>query len=186
MTRLVELVVAESQIAAARAGDRQAAAALYERISGPAYTLARRLTGPVAAEDVFQDSMMQVFEKLDTFRGEAPFGCWVRSIVVNRSLQLLRSPWYRARRLLGGMAEIDDLPDGANDLTEQRDAETLLRGLPPVPRAVLWLHAVEGLSHAEIAVRFGRSESFSKSQWARALARVRATHAVQSVGPVKV
>jgi RNA polymerase sigma factor (sigma-70 family) len=186
MTRLAELEVATSQIAAARAGDRFAAAALYDLLAGPAYTLARRLTGADAAEDVFQDSMMQVFEKLDSYRGAAPFGCWVRSIVVNRSLQLLRSPWHRARRLLDTESEIEDLTASGADVAAAMDAETMLSRLAPVPRAVLWLHAVEGLSHAEIAARFGRSESFSKSQLARALARLRCEQAVPLPGQVKV
>jgi RNA polymerase sigma-70 factor (ECF subfamily) len=45
--------------------------------------------------------------------------------------------------------------------------------LPPVSRAVLWLYHVEGYSHEEIAQQFERSVSFSKSQLARAGARLR-------------
>ena len=39
-------------------------------------------------------------------------------------------------------------------------------------RAVLWLHDVEGFTHAEIGARMERTESFSKSQLARAHARI--------------
>jgi len=46
--------------------------------------------------------------------------------------------------------------------------------LAPTARAVVWMYEVEGYSHEEIAREFGRSVSFSKSQLARAHARLRA------------
>ena len=54
-----------------------------------------------------------------------------------------------------------------------------MASLTPVGRAVVWLFEVEGYSHEEIARLFGRSVSFSKSQLARALARLRQTLAPQ-------
>jgi RNA polymerase sigma-70 factor (ECF subfamily) len=59
------------------------------------------------------------------------------------------------------------------------DVERALAGLTPVGRAVVWLFEVEGYSHEEIARLFGRSVSFSKSQLARALARLRQAMAPQ-------
>ncbi len=173
MSKLAELVVADSLIAAVLAGDRGAAGRLYARVAGPAYSLARRLVGATVAEDVLQDSMIKMYGALDGYRGEAPFGCWLRRIVVNQSLMQLRSPWQRARVYL------DDLtPDGSVDPSVALDAERVLRRLSPTARAVLWLHAVEGYSHAEIATQFGRSESFSKTQLARALQRLRSADRV--------
>jgi len=45
--------------------------------------------------------------------------------------------------------------------------------LPAQTRAVVWLHDVEGFTHAEIGIALGRSPSFSKSQLSRAHARLR-------------
>jgi RNA polymerase sigma-70 factor, ECF subfamily len=56
---------------------------------------------------------------------------------------------------------------------EQLDVERALAILSPTARAVVWLYDVEGYSHEEIAQAFGRSISFSKSQLARAHARLR-------------
>ena len=56
---------------------------------------------------------------------------------------------------------------------EQLDVERALALLSPTARAVVWLYDVEGYSHEEIAQSFGRSISFSKSQLARAHARLR-------------
>ena len=45
--------------------------------------------------------------------------------------------------------------------------------LPALTRAVVWLHDVEGFTHAEIGTALGRSPSFSKTQLSRAHARLR-------------
>ena len=173
MSKLADLVVGDGLLAAVRSGDRDAAGRLYAAVAGPAYTLARRLVGPAVAEDVLQDSMIRMLAALGSFRGEAPFGSWLRRIVVTQCLMQLRSPWRRAR------VYWEDFAQSAGELTDSTDpafavdAERALRRLTPTARAVLWLHAVEGYSHADIGAQFGRSESFSKSQLARALRRLR-------------
>jgi RNA polymerase sigma-70 factor (ECF subfamily) len=48
-----------------------------------------------------------------------------------------------------------------------------MASLPPLTRTVVWLHDVEGYTHAEIARLTGRTVSFSKSQLARAHQRLR-------------
>jgi RNA polymerase sigma-70 factor (ECF subfamily) len=45
--------------------------------------------------------------------------------------------------------------------------------LPALTRAVVWLHDVEGYTHADIGLALGRTPSFSKSQLSRAHARLR-------------
>jgi RNA polymerase sigma-70 factor (ECF subfamily) len=56
---------------------------------------------------------------------------------------------------------------------ESIDLERALASLPPTARAIVWMYEVEGYTHQEIARAFGRSLSFSKSQLARAHARLR-------------
>jgi RNA polymerase sigma-70 factor (ECF subfamily) len=51
--------------------------------------------------------------------------------------------------------------------------ERALDRVPAVARAVVWLHDVEGYTHAEIGRLMGRTTSFSKSQLARAHERLR-------------
>ena len=53
------------------------------------------------------------------------------------------------------------------------DLDAALGDLPPVARAVVWLHDVEGYTHKEIAGLMGKTESFSKSQLSRAYQRLR-------------
>lgn len=118
---------------------------------------------------------MTVFERLDTFRGEAPLGAWVRQIAVSRCLMYLRSPWHRARLDLGVRLdeELMKLPDSGALSSDAVDMERALASLSATARAVVWLFEVEGYSHQEIARAFGRTTSFSKSQLARAHRRLR-------------
>jgi RNA polymerase sigma factor (sigma-70 family) len=169
----------------AGAGDRAAQKEVYEATAGPVFALIRRLVrGRAAAEDVFQDAMIRVLDGLADFRGEAPFGAWVRQVAVRQCLMHLRSPWQRARRALRLAPEDADddpaavtAPQEAHEppLAELVDLERALARLPGTARAVVWLYDVEGLRHEEIAALFGRSVSFSKSQLARAHALLRAT-----------
>jgi len=166
-------------LARARAGDGAARRSLYVALAPPTLTLIRRLVGQRAlSEDLFQDTMMLFYERLPQFRGEAPLGAWLRQIAISRCLMYLRSPWKRARMVLEPIdcdvaAEVAALvtPGYGGELI---DLERALAGLAPTARAIVWMYEVEGYSHQEIAQAFGRSVSFSKSQLARAHARLRA------------
>ena len=167
-------------LAGARAGDRGAQAQLYTLLAPGMFALIRRIVGARAvAEDVFQDSMIMVFEQLDRYRQEAPLGAWAAKIALSRSLMFLRSPWHRARLSFGYHSDAEALLAPASLSQPGPDAESFdmdraLATLTPTARAVVWLYEVEGWSHEEIARDFGRTVSFSKSQLARAHVRLRA------------
>ncbi|MEJ1961366.1 MAG: sigma-70 family RNA polymerase sigma factor [Gammaproteobacteria bacterium] len=202
MSRLTEIAVAEEIVLQARCGQESAQAHIYSALGPAVHGLIRRIVNNRAlAEDLFQDTMMTVFERLGSFRGEAPLGAWVRQVAVTRCLMYLRSPWHRARLALDrpddafaandgagftpGQPQARDellrlaMPDGWSD---QMDLERALATLSPTARAVVWLYDVEGYSHEEIARQFGRSVSFSKSQLARAHARLREWYEPQTDG----
>ena len=196
MSRLTETTVADDIVQEARCGDEAAQAHIYEVLAPAVHGLIRRIVGNRAlAEDLFQDTMMTVLERLGSFRGEAPLGAWVRQVAVTRCLMYLRSPWHRARLALErnddepwsgdhrGPARDEVLritvPDSWSD---QMDLERALATLSPTARAVVWLYDVEGYSHEEIARQFGRTVSFSKSQLARAHARLREWYEPQKDG----
>ncbi|MDQ1242138.1 MAG: hypothetical protein QG550_1389 [Pseudomonadota bacterium] len=165
-------------VSRARAGAVDAQEAIYRAFQRPVRTLARRLVpGVAAAEDLAQDVFVEVLTKLDQYDGRGSFAGWVRSITVNKCLMHLRSPWQRARRWLDSASE-----DGGAGWPEQRsasvtgdtvDLERALARLGDTARAVVWLHDVEGYTHAEIGRLLGGTASFSKSQLARAHAHLR-------------
>jgi RNA polymerase sigma-70 factor (ECF subfamily) len=67
----------------------------------------------------------------------------------------------------------DAAPIRREDAALRMDLEAALDRLSPTSRAVVWLHDVEGYTHEEIAGMKDRTVSFSKSQLARAHARLR-------------
>jgi RNA polymerase sigma-70 factor (ECF subfamily) len=157
-------------IARARRRDIGAFEELYRHFNRPVYTLAVRLLGQESeAFDALQDTFLKVYEQLDSYRFDAPFWAWLRKIAVNVALSRLRG-----RRDFVELDALDPV-DRADPLqhASQADVLRLLSLLPPASRAVLWLYHVEGYSHEEIAQSFERSVSFSKSQVARAGARLR-------------
>jgi RNA polymerase sigma-70 factor (ECF subfamily) len=177
VSRLSEIAVEDEVLQRARAGDERAMACIYAAVAPGTFGLIRRLTGNRAqAEDLFQDTMISLYQHLDQFRGEAPLGAWVRQIAVTKCLMYLRSPWHRARTCLETQPEADSrsFMSTPGPLAEAFDVERALAALTPTARAVVWLYEVEGYSHEEIARAFGRSVSFSKSQLARAHQRLRA------------
>jgi RNA polymerase sigma-70 factor (ECF subfamily) len=176
MQRLAEIEISAEELAAARAGDLDARRGLFERVAQPTLCIIRRLVAQRAlAEDLAQDTLIAMFEHLDDFRGEAPFGVWVRSIAVSRCLMAFRSPWQRARVALESWTEESWTgPAEAESRTSDLiDLDRALAKLSPVTRAVVWLYDVEGWTHEEIAKGFDRTVSFSKSQLARGHARLR-------------
>jgi RNA polymerase sigma-70 factor (ECF subfamily) len=179
VSRLADIPIPEELIARARAGDEAAQAGIYRALAPAVFSLVRRLVGNRAvAEDLFQDTMLAMFQRLGDFRGEAPLGAWLRQIAVTRCLMYLRSPWHRARLQWDSDDRDASLHSTVLPVTpaispDTLDVERALAALTPVGRAVVWLFEVEGYSHEEIARSFGRSVSFSKSQLARALARLR-------------
>ncbi len=179
MTRLVEITVPDAVRERACAGEDGARQQIYAAVAPATFALIRRMIGNrSASEDVFQETMMTLFERLADFRQQAPLGAWLRQIAISRCLMHLRSPWRRARLYIEGAGEPQALagapPVAVPPAPETIDMERALATLAPTARAVIWLYEVEGYTHAEIALAFGRSVSFSKSQLARAHLKLRA------------
>jgi RNA polymerase sigma-70 factor (ECF subfamily) len=174
MSQFVGLVVDPAVLARARQGEPKALEILYRTFGAAVLTLAcRLLQRRDLADEVLQDTFVEVIRHIGSFRGDAPLGAWIRSIAVNKCLMHMRSAWHRYGRAL------DDAPEpqqacAALSTLAGRDLAAALAGLKPLSRSIVWLHDVEGYTHEEIAALMGRTKSFSKSQLARAHERLRA------------
>lgn len=179
MTHFSGIHVAPHVVRAARDGDLQAHEAIYRACQRPVYSLIRRLIPRAAiADELFQETFVEILRSIGGYTGDGAFGGWVRAIAVNKCLMYLRSPWHRNFLHLAGEDEhpgpIVTLQTRADvQLEAQADLQRALESLPPLTRSVVWLHDVEGYTHAEIARLLGRTPSFSKSQLARAHQRLR-------------
>ena len=157
----------------AQRGDMEAHEGLYRVYAPGVFTMARRmLASSSQAEDVLQETFVEVIRKIDTYRGEAELGHWIRRIAVNKCLMHLRSAWVSRRA--GDDDAIDRTESAARaDKDLAMDLEQALKCLSDTSRMVVWLHDVEGYTHKEIGSLMGRTASFSKSQLARAHERLR-------------
>ncbi len=172
--KLHEVDLPSETIARARRGERDALGAFYGACAAQAYTLIRRLVPVSAADDLLQEAFLDAIRALPRFAGEAPIGAWFRRIVVNRCYQHLRSPWHRSRDWFADLVEsVDRAAPVAPAPGLAIDLERALQRLSPAARLVVWLHDVEGYTHEEIGAVTDRTPSFSKSQLARAHARLR-------------
>jgi len=177
MPRIADISIPESIAAAARQGDERALEAVYRATAMPLYTLLRRLVRrPAIAEELLQETFVDVLEHIGAFEGRCPLAAWIRSIAVNRALMYLRSPWHRSLEWLDadpgrleGLGSESPVADSGAD----PGLERALMRLPALTRAVVWLHDVEGYTHVEIGTALSRTPSFSKTQLSRAHARLR-------------
>src|SRR3954469_8741001 len=77
---------------AAKTGDVEAMAWLYDKYRRRIYNLCLRMVRDQAdAEDLTQDVFVQLFRKVDTFRGESAFSTWLHRLAVNMVLMEIRS-----------------------------------------------------------------------------------------------
>ena len=176
MSQFTRIHIAADVLDALKRSDRSAAAQVYRALGDVVFTLALRvLSDRHLASEVVQDTFVDVIERAHSVRSNDAFVGWVRSIAVNHCLMRLRSPWRR-RRLGWNDDESEDVGSAAARLDGFGDLERALRQLSADTRFVVWMHDVEGYTHAEIARLTGKTESHSKSQLKRAHTRLLAWH----------
>ena len=179
MSKFASIEIDPAIVERAARGDARAHEIIYGAFAAPVYSLCLRFTRvPAHAEDLVQDTFIEVMRSIGRFRGEAALGTWIRRIAVSKALMFLRSAWTSRGESLGEDWEemtagdaagfgVSRHPDAAMDL------DSALANLPDVSRVVVWLHDVEGFTHKEIAKQLGKTESFSKSQLSRAYLKLR-------------
>lgn len=140
-------------------GDAEAFSQLVHDHSALVYRVALRILGADGAQDASQEVWIQVWRKLESFRGESKFSTWLYRITTNTCLSAYRKETRRERReLWEEFPQIPDIPDGEVDPEtsalnqEQREeiGEALLQ-VREEHRAAMVLRHVEGLSYDEIA-----------------------------------
>ncbi len=91
------------------AGDTQAFAALVSKYRHMVYNLAIKLVGDEQeAEEVAQDSFLQAYRSLSSFKGESKFSTWLYRIVYHKGLDALKK---RKRKRKLEVLNIDTYPD---------------------------------------------------------------------------
>ncbi len=184
MSKFADIQIDAAIVRRAARGDARAHEIIYRAFATPVYSLCLRFTRvPANAEDLVQETFIEIMRSISKFRGEAAVGSWIRRIAVTKSLMFLRSAWTaRSQTLAEGFDDMtagDNLSHGiSRHPDDAMDLDAALANLPDVSRTVVWLHDVEGYTHKEIAAFMGKTESFSKSQLSRAYQRLKPMLAV--------
>ncbi len=157
-------------------GDRQAQFELYRLYSKAMYNIClRMLRNEMDAEDLLQNSFVDIYGKINTFRFQSSIGAWIKRIVINNCINFLKK---RRLDIVSLERQHDDRwdepePTNSNLSLKVKDVKSAISQLPDGYRVVFNLYTLEGYDHKEIAEILDVSEATSKSQYSRAKKRLR-------------
>jgi RNA polymerase sigma-70 factor (ECF subfamily) len=152
-------------------GESWAQKKIYEHYAPAMMSVCQRYTGDrETARDLLHDGFVKLFTKIHTYSGSGSFSGWIRRIFVTTALEYLRrndALKYSTDIETDGF-QIESMDPSALEYLSSDDLFACVSALPDGFRTVFNLYAVEGYSHAEIAVMLEISESTSRSQYTRA------------------
>jgi RNA polymerase sigma factor (sigma-70 family) len=169
----------ESLVAACLQGNRKAQFELYSLYSQAMYnTILRMVSNRADAEDLLQSSFAEVFIRIDTFRSESTIGAWIKRIVVNKTINFLKSRRLQWTELDEKFERIATETEHGDEIESDRlltveSVKLAVCNLPDGYRSVFTLYAFEGYDHEEIAQILQITEATSKSQFSRAKVKLR-------------
>ncbi|MEM1336422.1 MAG: RNA polymerase sigma factor [Bacteroidota bacterium] len=152
-----------------KTGQSSAQYELYSLYVDAMFNIGLRFLGNTEdAEDIVQDSFVDAFKKLHTFKYESSFGAWLKRIVINKSINHLK-----AKRVTVVPMEDHEfhLAEEVPVEAEAVDIKKVQLGIAQLPdgyRQIISLYLIEGYDHVEIAEILGVTTSTSKSQYHRA------------------
>ena len=92
MSKFADIQIDPGIVKRAARGDVRAHEIIYRAFATPVYSLCLRFTRvPAHAEDLTQETFIEIMRSIAKFRGEAALGSWIRRIAVTKSLMFLRS-----------------------------------------------------------------------------------------------
>src|SRR5437016_4134171 len=171
-------------IAAVLRGDSESFEPLVEKYSPRVFATARRYARRESEiEDIVQEVWLKAFQKLKSFRGEAPFEHWLMRLAVHTCYDFLRSHQRNRETTFSELTEpegdwLDRFVTQPETASEQADAarqliERVLEQLSPPARLVITLLEIEDRSIKEISKLTGWSGPLVKVRAFRARAEMR-------------
>jgi len=126
------------------------------------------------AQDVLQIGFIKVFEKLDTYKREGSLEGWIRKIIVNTALDIIR----KNKKFMNDVEmekvdyQLQNYNEDAVDVLSVQDLLSVIQKMPTGFKTVFNMYVIEGYSHQEIADELNISVNTSKSQLSRARAHL--------------
>ena len=101
MSKFADIDIDPGIIKRAARGDARAHEIIYRAFSAPVYSICLRFTKvPAHAEDLTQETFIEIMRSIAKFRGEAALCSWIRRIAVTKALMFLRSAWTKRGQML--------------------------------------------------------------------------------------
>ena len=147
----------ESLLVLCKKGNQLAQLEVYNRYQAAMFNVSVRIVKDTAeAEDVMQESFLTAFNKLETFKGDASFGSWLKRIVVNNSITQYRKSQRYVELPEFGLEDVveESSFDGiSEDDYASTKAAQVLKGMEEIHanyRQILTLHLIEGYDYEEV------------------------------------
>jgi RNA polymerase sigma-70 factor, ECF subfamily len=186
-TSTAQQMVDQEMIARIGRRDQSAFGALYDRLSGPLYSLTVKMLGdPVEAQDALQDVFLQIWSRAETYDPEqSSVFSWAVLLTRSRVIDRLRARGRRSRVVVGSTEDEDELTsapgasimESAADTAEKNDEAArvryVLNSLPSDQREAIEMAFFEHLTHHEIAARLGQPLGTVKARIRRGLLKLR-------------
>jgi RNA polymerase sigma-70 factor (ECF subfamily) len=171
-------------IAAVLKGDAASFEPLIERYSPRVFATARRYARRESEiEDIVQEVWLKAYQKLKSFRGEAPFEHWLMRLAVRTCYDFLRGHQRNRESAFSDLSEPEDdwlerFIHQPGEAREDADAarqlvQRVLQHLSPPARLVITLLEIEDRSVKEISKLTGWSVPLVKVRAFRARAEMR-------------
>lgn len=152
--------------------NRKAQLQLYNQYCDGMYMVAKRfLKDTQDAEDVVQEAFIKAFTKLHQYKAEVTFGAWLKRIVVNKSIDFLKSKNQRLVDLEEVHLKVVDTYNNdkwlVDDMISLEQVKNAIEDMPDKYKYVLMLYLIEGYDHQEISEILKISEVASRTQLSR-------------------
>ncbi|PKQ44839.1 RNA polymerase sigma factor [Confluentibacter flavum] len=152
--------------------NRKAQLQVYNQYCNGMYVVAKRFLNDAAdAEDVVQEAFIKAFSKLDQYKAEVTFGAWLKRIVINKSIDFLKSKKQHLVALDEVHLKIVDATNDdkwlVDDAITINDVKEAISKLPETYQYVVMLYLIEGYDHQEISEILNITEVASRTQLSR-------------------
>jgi RNA polymerase sigma-70 factor (ECF subfamily) len=162
-SRMVDLADEQAWIVKSQQGDLEAFEKLIARYQRMIHSVAFRMTNSIPdSEELAQETFIQAFQHLGSFRHESKFSSWLYRIALNACLNSKKRSQRREqahqewglRHKTENLGTEPEIPEGQTEAVQ-----AALLKLPAKQRAAIILTIYEGLTHAATAKILGCSET---------------------------
>ncbi len=158
--------------------NRKAQMQLYKQYCDGMFVVAKRfVNNTMEAEDIVQEAFIKAFTKLDQFKGDVTFGAWLKRIVINKSIDMLKQKKQQQQELNERHLKVVDENTETDWLVDDNitidEIKTAIEQLPEKYKFVVMLYLIEGYDHQEIASILDITEVASRTQLSRGKAKLK-------------